>query len=108
MCRYRDDETGLPRPSWDLWEERSGIHAWTVGATWGGLQAAANFAESFGEGGSFEEDYHLTEVAIHFEGSNSGSISAPTGKSSSAAGSGGSAARRRPALPWRAHGFHGE
>ena len=49
MCRYRDDETGLPLPSWDLWEERLGVHAWTVGATWGGLQAAANFAEAFGE-----------------------------------------------------------
>jgi len=49
MCGYRDDETGLARPSWDLWEERRGIHAWTVRATWGGLQAAATFAESFGE-----------------------------------------------------------
>jgi len=49
MCRYRYEESGLPRPSWDLWEERRGIHAWTVGATWGGLQAAANFAEAFGE-----------------------------------------------------------
>jgi len=49
MCRYRYEDTGLPRPSWDLWEERLGIHAWTVGATWGGLQAAANFTEAFGE-----------------------------------------------------------
>lgn len=49
MVRYRDEESGLPLPSWDLWEERRGVHAWTVGATWGGLQAAANFAEAFGE-----------------------------------------------------------
>jgi GH15 family glucan-1,4-alpha-glucosidase len=49
MARYRDAESGLPLPSWDLWEERRGVHAWTVGATWGGLQAAANFAEAFGE-----------------------------------------------------------
>lgn len=49
MVSYRDEETGLPLPSWDLWEERRGVHAWTVGATWGGLQAAANFAEAFGE-----------------------------------------------------------
>lgn len=49
MCRYRYEDNGLPRPSWDLWEERRGVHAWTVGATWGGLQAAANFAEAFGE-----------------------------------------------------------
>jgi len=49
MCRYRDEQSGLPRPSWDLWEERRGVHAWTVGATWAGLKAAANFAEAFGE-----------------------------------------------------------
>jgi GH15 family glucan-1,4-alpha-glucosidase len=49
MCRYRDDASGLPLPSWDLWEERRGVHAWTVGATWGGLRAAADFADAFGE-----------------------------------------------------------
>jgi oligosaccharide amylase len=49
MVRYRDPETGLPCPSWDLWEERRAVHAWTVGATWGGLQAAARFTEAFGE-----------------------------------------------------------
>ena len=49
MTSYRDMETGLPQPSWDLWEERRGVHAWTVGATWGGLQAAAHFADAFGE-----------------------------------------------------------
>lgn len=46
---YRDPETGLPYPSYDLWEERYGVLSWTVAATWGGLQAAANFAEAFGE-----------------------------------------------------------
>lgn len=49
MVSYRDQETGLPLPSWDLWEERRGVHAWTVGAVWGGLQAAANFCQAFGE-----------------------------------------------------------
>lgn len=43
------DPTGLCKPSWDLWEERWGIHAFTVGAVYGGLEAAANFARSFGE-----------------------------------------------------------
>ena len=50
MVSYRDATDGLPLPSWDLWEERRGVLAWSVGATWGGLQAAANFAEAFGEG----------------------------------------------------------
>jgi GH15 family glucan-1,4-alpha-glucosidase len=35
--------------SYDLWEERHGIHAFTVGAVWAGLRAAANFTELFGE-----------------------------------------------------------
>jgi GH15 family glucan-1,4-alpha-glucosidase len=49
ICSYVDEDTGLPLPSWDLWEERYGVHSWTVAATWAGLQAAANFAEAFGE-----------------------------------------------------------
>jgi GH15 family glucan-1,4-alpha-glucosidase len=49
LVEFRDPESGLPNPSYDLWEERHGILGWTVGAIWGGLQAAANFAEAFGE-----------------------------------------------------------
>ena len=49
MCKYRDDVTGLPLPSYDLWEERWGIHAFTVGTVYGGLIAARNFAVSFGD-----------------------------------------------------------
>jgi len=49
LMAYRDAATGLPLPSWDLWEERRGVFPWTVGAVWGGLQAAANFADAFGE-----------------------------------------------------------
>lgn len=43
------DSNGLPRPSWDLWEERRGVHTFTVAATIGALQAAALFARDFGE-----------------------------------------------------------
>jgi GH15 family glucan-1,4-alpha-glucosidase len=46
---YRDTYSGLPLPSYDLWEERRGIMSWTVAATWGGVNAAANFAHAFGE-----------------------------------------------------------
>ena len=45
---YRTDN-GLPKPSYDLWEERYGIHTYTTAAVYGGLVSAANFAESFGE-----------------------------------------------------------
>jgi oligosaccharide amylase len=49
MVGFREPHTGLPAPSWDLWEERRGIHAYTVAATYAGLMAAAHFAEAFGE-----------------------------------------------------------
>ena len=49
MADYRDKNSGLPFPSYDLWEERLGILSWTVAAVWGGLHAAARFAEAFGE-----------------------------------------------------------
>ncbi len=48
MLRHRD-QNGLPLPSWDLWEERRGIHTFTVAATIGGLLAAGAFAHDFGE-----------------------------------------------------------
>jgi GH15 family glucan-1,4-alpha-glucosidase len=49
MCRYRDPDTGLPDASYDLWEERRGIPAFTVGAVFGGLTAASLFCSVFGE-----------------------------------------------------------
>jgi glucoamylase len=49
MCQYRDAQTGLPAPSYDLWEERRGIFAFTVGAVFGGLTAASLFCKVFGE-----------------------------------------------------------
>jgi GH15 family glucan-1,4-alpha-glucosidase len=50
MVRYREPHTKLPASSWDLWEERRGIHAYTVAAVYGGLRAAARFVAAFGEG----------------------------------------------------------
>lgn len=49
LVSFREAESGLPLPSYDLWEERRGVLAWTVAAVWAGLQAGANFAEAFGE-----------------------------------------------------------
>ncbi len=49
MVRYRDEKTKLPQPSYDLWEERRGVHTFTVSTVFAGLTAAANFAEAFGE-----------------------------------------------------------
>lgn len=49
MVAYRDVETGLPGPSYDLWEERRGILSFTVATVFGGLTAASLFCEVFGE-----------------------------------------------------------
>ena len=49
MCRFRDPLTGLPAPSYDLWEERRGILSFTVGAVFGALTAASLFCTVFGE-----------------------------------------------------------
>jgi glucoamylase len=48
ILSYRDPD-GLPLPSWDLWEERRGVHTFTVATTIGALHAAAAFARDFGE-----------------------------------------------------------
>lgn len=48
MLKYRD-ANGLPQQSWDLWEERRGIHTFTVSATIGALNAASQFAQDFGD-----------------------------------------------------------
>ena len=49
MAAFRDPVTGLPDMSWDLWEERRGIHTFTVASVWAGLTAAARFADIFGD-----------------------------------------------------------
>jgi len=49
LARYREPHTRLPAASWDLWEERRGITAFTTAAVWSGLNAAACFTDAFGE-----------------------------------------------------------
>ncbi len=57
MLKYRHETLDLPKPSWNLWEDRRGIHAFTAASVIGGLRAAANFAKLFGE----------TERAVSYE-----------------------------------------
>jgi len=49
MVEFRHEETNLPAPSWNLWEDRRGIHTFTCASVVGGLRAAANFSRLFGE-----------------------------------------------------------
>jgi glucoamylase len=49
MTEFRIPELGLPKPSWNLWEDRRGIHTFTCATVVGGLRAAARFARLFAE-----------------------------------------------------------
>ena len=44
LCNFLDDETGLPLPSVDLWEQTDGQHSYSAAATYGGLAAASAMA----------------------------------------------------------------
>lgn len=63
MLNYRDKKTGLPLPSYDLWEERQGVLTFTVSAVYGGLLAAAHFTEVFGEK-DLAEEYRVEAAVI--------------------------------------------
>jgi glucoamylase len=47
LVAHRDPETLLPLPSYDLWEERHGVHTYTVASVVAGLRGAARFARLF-------------------------------------------------------------
>ncbi len=49
MSNYIVEELDLPKPSYDLWEERYGIYTFTASAVYGGMIAAANFSSLFGD-----------------------------------------------------------
>ena len=42
-------EEGLPKPSWDLWEERYGVHIWTVSAIYAGLGSIRQLVYDMGD-----------------------------------------------------------
>ncbi|MBI4359771.1 MAG: glycoside hydrolase family 15 protein [Candidatus Jacksonbacteria bacterium] len=49
MAEYRNEATGLPKPSYDLWEEKFGVHTFTASAVYGALVCAAKFAALLGK-----------------------------------------------------------
>ncbi len=48
MLNFVDDETGLPLPSYDLWEETRGIHLYTASCVYAGLEAAYRLSAVLG------------------------------------------------------------
>ncbi len=49
MADFRDTATKLPQASWNLWEDRRGVHTFTCATVVAGLRAAANMARLFGD-----------------------------------------------------------
>ena len=49
LLKFRNQRTGLPLPSWNLWEDRHGVHTFTCATVVAGLRAAANFSALFAE-----------------------------------------------------------
>jgi GH15 family glucan-1,4-alpha-glucosidase len=64
LADYMDSALSLPKPSYDLWEERYGIFTFTSSAVYGGLTAAANFFHLYGND-FLSERYRKTAAAIH-------------------------------------------
>ncbi len=42
-------KNGMPKPSFDLWEEKYGVNIFTLASIYKGLMCASNFADLFGE-----------------------------------------------------------
>ncbi|HVB09481.1 MAG TPA: glycoside hydrolase family 15 protein [Bacillota bacterium] len=49
LAGYVYPELSLPRESYDLWEERRGVHTWTCATVAAGLQAAGNLVQVLGD-----------------------------------------------------------
>lgn len=61
LMGYRDVSTGLPKASYDLWEEKFGVHTFTASAVYGGLVAASKFAKLLGKTMSQRNFEHTAE-----------------------------------------------
>lgn len=49
LINYTDEKTNLPQPSYDLWEEKYGVHTFTAASVFAALKSAASFAEILGK-----------------------------------------------------------
>ena len=63
MVNFRDDKTGLPSASYDLWERTYAINTFTAGAVYGALKSSARFAELLGKSESAKK-YNETADSI--------------------------------------------
>ncbi|MFB6181909.1 MAG: glycoside hydrolase family 15 protein [Candidatus Magasanikbacteria bacterium] len=49
LVDYRHEDSNLPKPSYDLWEEKFGTSTYTASTVYGGLMAAGKFANLLGK-----------------------------------------------------------
>lgn len=52
LVSFVDNETALPKPSYDLWEEKFGVSTYTASTVFGALSAASRFADLLGKSAS--------------------------------------------------------
>ena len=68
LVHYKDIHSGLPLPSYDLWEEQYGVSVFTASLVYGGLISAHNFAKTLGKeedaGGFFKEAESLRKAIM--------------------------------------------
>lgn len=67
MLHYRDTHTGLPYGSYDLWEEKYGVHTYTACLVSAALKAAGRLADTLGkheDASSWREGAHQIRMAI--------------------------------------------
>lgn len=60
LVHYRDEKTGLPKPSYDLWEEKRGCATYSAASVYGGLIAAAELSNLLGKD---EHEKHYRDAA---------------------------------------------
>jgi GH15 family glucan-1,4-alpha-glucosidase len=49
LTSYTNKKTGLPHPTYDLWEEKYGVHTFTCATVYAALKTAAHFADILGK-----------------------------------------------------------
>ncbi len=64
LLGFIDKESGLPRPSYDLWEERFGEHTYSSAAVCAGIKAAAEIARILGLDGKQAELWENAYISM--------------------------------------------
>ncbi|HOJ12260.1 MAG TPA: glycoside hydrolase family 15 protein [Clostridiales bacterium] len=66
LVSFIDEETGLPKPSFDLWEERFGEHTYSSAAVYGGISAGSEIAKILGVSWKIIENWEKTAASIKY------------------------------------------